>query len=314
MGRFLKKIFCFLLIGVAMAYLLQFAIDTGLRKSDYSADYKVWYDLMNSRINADILIQGSSRARIHISPALLESEFGMPAYNLGMSGTAFGLENYRFNQYIKHNKKPKYIIQVVDVTTFTNADEVEFVQFIPYLNKPLIEKFKGHFDYTLADLYVPLYKYRTAYGATTAGIRNIFRTSVADDGNYKGFCSYNRPFSNKSLLALKKKYPAGLKTRIVDSIYREFVDFVAYCKKENITLILVWVPSLDQYQAHVRDANNMPGLYSSLARKYGFKYFDYSSSPICRDTSMFFDYYHMNTKGVNAFGKYLVEDLKSVIH
>jgi hypothetical protein len=314
MGRFLKRIFCFLLIGIAMAYLLQWVIDTGLRKSNYSADYKVWYDIMNSKINADILIQGSSRARIHISPSSLEKEFNLSAYNLGMSGTAFGLQNYRFRQYLEYNKKPKYIIQVVDFSTFTNASQVEFVQFIPYLNKPLIEKFKGHFDYTLADLYIPLYKYRTAYGATVAGLRNIFRSEVADDGNYKGFCTYDLPYSNKSMSQLIKNYPSGIKTEVVDSVYREFVDFVTYCKKENITLILVWAPSLKQYQAQIKDGYNIPGIYSSLAQKYGLKYLNYSNSLICRDTTMFFDYYHMNKKGVTAFDKDLIRDLKPVIH
>lgn len=269
---------------------------------------------MNSKINADILIQGSSRARIHISPLAIEKEFNRTAYNLGMSGTAFGLQNYRFKQYIRHNKKPKYIIQVVDFGTFTNSDNVEFAQFIPYLNKPLIEKFKGHFGYTLMDLYIPLYKYRTSYGATVAGLRNVFRSYVADDETYKGFRTYDAPYSSKAIRDIIKKHPSGVKTQLIDSVYREFVDFVAYCKKENITLILVWAPSLKQYQAQIKDGYSIPGIYSSLAQKYGFKYLNYSNNPICRDTTMFFDYYHMNKRGVTAFDKDLVRDLKPVVH
>ena len=47
-------------------------VDAGLRKSR-NAYFANWNDLYNSKINADLLIMGSSRAEFHISPKILDS-------------------------------------------------------------------------------------------------------------------------------------------------------------------------------------------------------------------------------------------------
>jgi hypothetical protein len=310
---FLKKLAVFGVVFIAFALLLQWLIDTGLRKSDYCIDYKEWYDIYHGNINADIIIQGTSRAKVHFSPAVFEKTFKMSTYNLGLSGSAFQLQYYRLKEYLKHNRKPSYIIQAVDCNLFQNASDLEFVQFAPYLNKALIDEFSGHFPYTYADLYLPLYKYRGSFGATAAGLDNIFTPTALNNGTYHGFTNFNRSYNGTQLQHLLKTYPNGVRADIIDTVYHSFVALIKYCKKENIKLILVWTPSVKQYQDLITNRQHVVRIYKVLAKKYDLTYLDYSDSPLCRDTSMFFDYFHLNAKGTAIFNEQVTGDLKNVI-
>jgi hypothetical protein len=313
MNIFLKKSLLFLIIGISIAWLLQYIIDIGLKKSDYSPDYKEWYELMNSKINADILIQGSSRAKEHISPKELEKQFKLTAYNLGMNGTAFPEQHYRFLEYLKHNRKPRYIIQAVDANFLIHSRNSDFAQFIPYLNQDFIDKFKGHSVFTEMDLYVPLYKYTHRAGAAVAGVLNVFDKNVKDNGTYKGYQSFDRHFDRKAFRKSLNKHATDLKLVVNDTVYREFIGFVNYCKKENIRLILVYTPILADYQNSFENSDATSSLFTDISKKYGLKYLDYSKDTLCRDTSLFSDSFHLNMKGARIFNQQLMSDLKSEI-
>lgn len=313
MNIFFKKICAFLIVGIVAAYSLQWIIDTGLKKSGYSVDYNEWYEIMHSKINAEIIIQGSSTARIQISPEYLEQQFKLSAYNMGISGATFPFELYKFNEYIKLNKKPRYIIQVIDANTLTHAIDVDFVQFIPYLNYDLVNKFRNHILFTEKDLYIPLFKYSHRIGAVTAGLDHLFDKNVQSIGTYKGFQTYNGHY-NKSLIdKMLKNSTKGFFAPFNDTIYRQFIHFADYCKKRKISLIMVYAPAQADFQKKLLNNDSVANWYRKIAKRYDFKFFDYSNNLLSRDTSMYLDYFHLNNKGVKLFNEALVKDLKTVI-
>lgn len=53
--------------------------------------------------------------------------------------------------------------------------------------------------------------------------------------------------------------------------------------------------------------------YKKLSKNYTLKFLDYSKDTLCNDTAMFYDYNHLNTKGVLVFNHQLVNDLKDYI-
>jgi len=176
MKKFTINLLIFIGIYLAVALPLQRVVDAGLKKSDFSKEYKEWDDITKSRINADILIQGSSKARLQISPAEFEQAFNKPTYNLGMDGQHFRVQKWRFDVYLKYNKKPKYIIQVIALHELLNGDiDYNYTQFIPYLNEGFIQRFGGHGFLNYLDFYVPLYKYCHQTGMMEAGLSNFFR-------------------------------------------------------------------------------------------------------------------------------------------
>ena len=313
MKTFLKKSLLFLAILVAGAYLLQGIIDFGLKKSNFSIENKEWYNLMNSKINSDIIIQGSSRARFHISPSHLEKQFGLSAYNLGISGAGFPTQQYRLSQYLKHNKKPKYIIQQVDNILF-GYGSYDPVQYVPYLNQEVLNVFKGRTIFTKWDIYIPLYKYSHVVGTAGTGLTSIFHSGAKENGNVKGFRTYMHPYNRKLLDTLSVRNPKGVNPVISVTAYAKFIDFIKYCKQQNIKLILVFTPSYIGYQNILVDKNAASNRFLNLSKMYNVPYLDYTKDPICLDTANFFDYYHMNTRGAEAFNKKLVVDLKPFVH
>ena len=110
--RFLRKGTLLFLLVLMSAYALAYMVDAGLRKSRNSY-YASWNDLYNSKINADLLIMGSSRAEFHISPKILDSALSLNTYNLGLSAWHFDMQYARFRMYLQHNLKPRYIIQKI---------------------------------------------------------------------------------------------------------------------------------------------------------------------------------------------------------
>ncbi len=72
--------------------------------------------------NADILILGACEAEMMLDPELFERKTGYKTFNLGESGTRFA-DNYLYlYQYLKYQKRPKYLILHVSPESFYNAD------------------------------------------------------------------------------------------------------------------------------------------------------------------------------------------------
>ena len=118
MKRFSLRLLWFCLLPLPLLFGLNYVVETGLKKSR-SYYYAEWNDIFNSKINADVLICGSSRAYVHLSPKIIDTILHIKSYNIGMNGTQFLMEYDRFRIYLKHNKKPKYVIQTVDFASFS---------------------------------------------------------------------------------------------------------------------------------------------------------------------------------------------------
>jgi len=314
MKKFTINLLIFIGIYLAVALPLQRVVDAGLKKSDFSKEYKEWDDITKSRINADILIQGSSKARLQISPAEFEQAFNKPTYNLGMDGQHFRVQKWRFDVYLKYNKKPKYIVQVIALHELLNGDiDYNYTQFIPYLNEGFIQRFGGHGFLNYLDFYVPLYKYCHQTGMMEAGLSNFFRKHDNRHYKYKGFRPSPKHWREDDFTDLKSQYPHGMTLDVDPVAYADFIDMIKTCKKEKIDLILVCPPTPVVLQNLVVNRGGIMRTYQNLATKFGLKYLDYSRDTICRDTAMFYNYDHLNTRGVAVFNKQLVNDLKAEI-
>jgi hypothetical protein len=314
MRRFVKMSFYFIATGLLLAYALQWIIDAGLKKSGYAKAYKEWYDIENGKVKSDILILGSSRAKRQISPKDFEEAFAMPAYNLGIDGGAFNVQSFLFEEYLEHNPKPKYIIQIIDIDVFSNPQvKFDYQQFVPYLNNNFIEKVGTNSVFNYADFYLPLYKYIHLKGAVPAGLKSFFNSGPPSNKKYKGFASVNKSYSGDYLATTIKESPGGIKGHVTADQYSQFIAFIKFCQKENIKLILVYGPVLNQYQNRVINKQAIINTYKQTVKQYRLPYFDYSNDQICADTSMFYDFNHLNSKGVAIYNKKLISDLKTII-
>lgn len=296
-----------------MAFLLQKIADNGLKKSSFGP-YKEWNDIIQGNINADVVIQGSSRAMVQISPEILDSALHLNSYNLGMNGWQFYMQYYRFMLYLRHNRKPKYIIQNIDHATLAKTPNFfDPEQFLPYLEIDIIEEAVAPFSsFDWKDFTIPMYKYRGKYQLYAQGFVNNFRRVPLDNERYKGFEAQNLPWDS-SFRRYKKTVPNGLYVNLDKETQFLFEKFLEQCRVNKIKVIFVYAPTYIEAQNLFLNRDSITNIFKNYARKYDIPLFDYSNDSICLDTMNFYNSHHLNSTGVKKFNLKFVGDLNEAI-
>jgi hypothetical protein len=311
MKKFFAKSLLLIIPVLVFLFAMQPFIDNGLKHTDCSASYKEWNDIFESKINADLLIQGNSRAVVHVNPKYLDSAFHLNSYNLGVSGHPFQIQYYRFLIYLKYNRKPRYIVQVADYWTLAmRPDLFEFEQFIPYLKNDLIREAVAPYKFfNYNDLNFPYFKYTHKPNLYFYGLASFLGFPFPPNGKYKGF-DVN---TNREVFKGLDKLQAGHVSKIDTVSLRLFEKFMTYCQHENIKIIFINPPVFTEGTKVIQNRNQVDSIYSAYALKYNIPYLDYTRDSMCNNIVNFQDYLHLNANGVTKFNKMLGSDLKKFI-
>ena len=260
-----------------------------------------------------MLIQGSSRAWLQISTKAMDSSLHINSYNLGMDGYNFLMQYYRFKLYQAHNKKPACIIQNVDTMTLDRRDDLyDLEQFLPYLDVPLIKEAAGFYDgFEYIDYLVPSAKYRHSKISEFLAIKGYLHPYAT--GKYKGFLARDSKWDD-SFSKFKSSNPAAVTAKVDPFTNKLFNDFASYCKINHITLVLVWTPEYIEAQRLITNRKDIVSIFKEYSKKYGITFLDYSDSYISYDTKYFYNSQHLNARGVDAFNKILISDLRPLIN
>ena len=126
MKKFLIRIGLFVLPVILLAYPIDCIITSGLKKSRSFSYGKsaVWNDILQGQIHSDCIILGSSRATQHIDPTMIERETGIDTYNLGTDAHNVNMDMFKFDQLLKYNTRPKYVIYSVDAFTLEKRPDL----------------------------------------------------------------------------------------------------------------------------------------------------------------------------------------------
>lgn len=100
MKKIILKALLFFAILFAVLKSLDVFISTGLKKSQ-SFFFVDWNTIYSGHINADIIVNGNSKAWHHVSPKILDSICNMSSYNLGIDGYDFLALKYEY--FINYN-------------------------------------------------------------------------------------------------------------------------------------------------------------------------------------------------------------------
>ena len=312
--RFFKKIIVLFLVLCLSLYTFALMVDTGLKKSR-NAYFASWNDLYSSKIDADLLIMGSSRAEFQVSSKILDSTLSLNAYNLGLSAWHFDMQYARFRMYLQHNCKPKYIIQNVDVYGFSKRSDVaDSPQFLPYIQDTILQKtFRGHkgeFDFYQRN--IPLLKYKNYQKIAFEGFFDFVGFSNLYDttSKYKGYRGNNYVW-NKDFETFKKRFPKGAKYRFDKEVKQQFNEYLAFCQRENIKVFLVYAPEYYEVQPYYKNKSELINLCYASVKKYDCHFLDYSKNPLCYDRKYFYNSQHLNKTGAELFSLDLGNKIKT---
>lgn len=314
MKRFITRLLIFCLAPMAGLLALGYVVDAGLHKSRHFY-YAEWNDLYDGKINADLIIQGTSRAWVHFSPQMLDSAFGINSYNLGMDAAPFDMQYERFKIYLRHNKKPKYILQEVGFnTTLMRSKSLPlFQQFLPYLHDTALWRvYKNLYPkVTLVERYFPLYKYNNQLPVLKEGIWSYMGKGRAPV-KYKGYLGQEKQWDS-SFGNMVRSNPEGIRWAVEPSavaLYREFLD---YCKANDIKVIMVYTPFYYELDRYILNHAEVKKVLEGFATEYNLPYLDYTHCYLDSSKQYYYNSQHLNKEGSVRFTNMLIGDLKPLI-
>ncbi len=315
MKKFVLKSSVFFICLLVSAFLLDHIISQGLSKTDYRS-YQEWNQIYGGKINADLIILGSSRARNHVSPSILDSVLNINSFNLGMPGYKFMMQLSRYHVYRKYNIKPKYIIQILDINLLSHKQNLyEYQQFLPYFNDTTITNSISKFDgLTWFDYKFPAYRYTGLTHLIDIGIMEYLNLRhYSSFKKYKGYYSSEKKWDG-SFESFKLNFPSGVDVQVSNEYLKKFNEFMKDCQNQGITVFLVFAPEYYEIQEYLNGRNNIMGIYKKLADRYGFYFMDFSLNPISYDKKLFYNSQHLNKDGAELFSQMLAKEIKEIIN
>ncbi len=306
--KYFVKAVCFVAIGCLLGFFVQSTVDAGLAKTEVCAG---WNDIFSGQINADLLVQGSSRAYVHVSPRMLDEALGVNSYNLAVNGYNFLMQYYRFTVYLQHYEKPKFILQTLDTTTLNRRQNLyQIEQFYPYLANPVIWQATSYYEgFDWIDRFIPLSKYRHSANSILNGI--LGNCGLIKRSNYKGFVAMDRTWNDDfAQFRMKHRAPYEAIDPVTD---RLFDRFCAFCVQQKIKVIFVYTPEYIEAQKLLVNRAEIMGRYANYAARYSIPLLDYSHHEISFDTANFYNSQHLNSRGVALFNPKLANDIRTII-
>lgn len=282
-----------------------------LRKSR-DGEYSVWNDIYDGKVNADVVVYGSSRAMVHFDPAVIKDSLHVNAYNLGINGHNFWLQYFRHKQLLDNGQAPKFIIHSVDVFTLVKRKDLfEMEQFLPYMlyDSDIREWISSYEGYEIYDFYIPLVRY---YGQTKT-IKRIFNYAITgsravDSVRTLGYRNVDLEWNDDLETALKK-YP-DFRVPLDTTTIRLFDQYLQELKDSRTPIVLVYTPEYIEGQSFVKNREEVLQIFKLFAEKYKIPFLDYSNDPISYDKAYFYNASHLNGRGAQVFTSKIISDLK----
>lgn len=297
------KIAGFFCLVMVLSCLVDRFINEGLRQIQ-SSGFGVWNNIVEGKINAEILILGSSRALTHYDPRIIQERTGRTAYNIGLNGSQTDMQVARFKTYLQHNKKPTLLIFNLDLFSFqvTHGGAYDPGQYLPYINEPdlyaALERINPEWWKTKA---IPLYGYAVEDLRFTwiLGVISRFKANAVED-HFLGFKPRATQWTG-DFERFKAMNPKGIDFEIEPEGIREMEGLLQLCQQQGIKVLLVYSPEYREIQALTNNRLEVFAKFDGLSKKFRVPVWDYSGSPISSRKEYFYNSQHLNTDGALQF-------------
>ena len=292
-----------LVVFLVLVYIADFTIGYMLKlyyfKQDSGFQYRTTYAIEETK--AEILIFGSSRAKNHYHPNIIEERLKMTYYNVGRDGNHI-FYNYALLKLILKRYSPKIVVLDLVKGEFKETSESyeKISALLPYYDSypeiSSIIELRG--KYERIKLLSKIYPYNSS----------IFSIAVGNTDFNK-----NRYVDMQGFVPWRKKIQCPPKT---DTIYAEykidsvkvnlFESFIKDCNSQGVKLYIVVSPYY--LISDITDSSIEKGI--AIAEKYGVELLNYSQDTNFKLHCDFFaDITHLNEDGAKLFTTKFVEEL-----
>ena len=302
MGKFILKIFIFILPLIAMVMGLEYIAQHTPNSYKYKDEY-----ITNNCDSINTIILGSSHSFYGINPEFL----GNNSFNLANVSQDLKFDSYLLNCYIDKCYNLKTLIVPISYFTLyeTPLDRgeekfrVKFYERYMGYNDTIQNRFEKLEIYNLQIFQEKIMKYLkclcdidTDFGYDSNGWATGYSVSKID-----------KNIESDAIKTVTRHTPNGkyLKENI------EYLNQIAeICEQHNVRLYFITAPTLSAYHNKI-DANRWnftKSVINEVCIKYNASYFNYLNDDRF-DKSDFYDIDHLCHKGAEKFSKILREEI-----
>lgn len=262
--------------------------------------------ILNGKINADVIVLGSSRGARDIVAAEMEDSLHVSAYNLSYPGSNIEFHEYLLSKLFQFkNKVPKLVILAVDDATEFKIDPTinfRYERLYPLIKyedvrKTLIEK--GEKDKVLSSLFMVHQLSISNFDFRKKHFDKL--DTLCQDGSMP-ISSQSDKFKNAKFSNHYNYYSAANENA---GRIEHFRRFIALCKQHNTTLLFALAPNFGNPTVGFKERiaqftqNNNPGImmYDTLNAVY-------------KNSSFYFDPGHLNRQGATVFTGELIRHIR----
>jgi hypothetical protein len=289
--------------------------DAGLRRITTSK-YGSFNRIVNGQVNAEIVINGSSRALVHYDPRVIQEATGRSAYNIGLNGGLIDLQVAVLKTYLRHNKKPAVIIQNLEGFSFevTGKDAIyDPAMFVPYLHEPDLYRALVSINSEVRKWrYIPLYGYAVEdMNFNWARAAGAWVGVMPKEDYFLGFNPRQMRWTEDFTSYKKNLKDVGVTRRIDAGGIAAIEEVLRLCQEQGIRAILCFSPEYAESQALLKNRAEIFAKFRQVADKFGASFWDFSDSPLCRSTENFYNSQHLNAAGADQFSRAVAQRLKA---
>lgn len=311
MKKLIKRIVLFLILFLLIGFILDVVVSKRMSMIYFpSGENEVWNDIYNHKVTEPCLIYGSSRAKTHLNPMIIEDRLGVAAYNFGMDGQSFDTQLLRHQINVKENGYPKYIIHCLDLFTLGKTKVAHNKQqYLPYMlwNIDILKVLSGYDDFHLSDYLIPTLRYFGHYDSFKRAIIEPFESSTYVERT-KGFAYIDADWDREKVM----KIPENEYITINLSTYELYESFIEECKENNVSFAMVYAPEFENRKETVINRDSIMNLYSKLSIKYDIPFLDYTADSVSYCFDLYADALHFNKKGSIIFSEKVINDLSQM--
>lgn len=303
MKKFIVRFLVWLLPVVAVAFLVDFMVSSGLRKTDLRK-YAVWNDIYGGKMHPDLMVIGNSQAWNGYDPRLMDSLLRVDTYTLSIVGHFLDYQIIQYNTYRRFNPKPKVValnVSFIGTLGITADKQYEREQFFPYIyDDSLISLVAKDKEISLFDRYLPLCRYFGYREEFEEGIKAFFgKRDFFDGGMYKGYRGDSGEFERGKILPQKELVTTEYTREAADMLD----SFAGQLCSDGITVVFVKYPVYYPLRAKFTNIAESDSIFDAIASRHGIPVLDFSYAPLSKDSTNYFNPSHLGKKGAEIFTK-----------
>lgn len=281
-------------------------------------DFGVLNAIENGIINTEMLVCGSSIGQSHYDPEILSEVTGISCYNIGLSGSALGVQLPALKWYLDKNRSPRFIIQNIDIFIGEIDSYIyEPYKYLPYLNNENLYKGLLRINHQLwLHKYVPIANLIyfnkdfqrsifLGYFASLKGKKDILT---------RGYFPNDRPWIGEKLeKEFQKRNAGGIRYNVSKANQGYLRELADVCQKRKIQLIFVISPEKENIVALETNRKEITEFYSQFCNEKRIWFLDLSHSDLSQESELWVNMTHMKAKGAERFSRELGAKIKAKI-